>query len=79
MTKIYCESRWHKGDKRCRIVGEEEGMKDYNFRIYGWNPLPCKSFVGTYHVLANWLIENGWEREKVDNTFSPDAVYIHYT
>lgn len=78
LKKIMCESRWHKGDKRCRIVGEKEfNDGDYTFRIYGWNPLPCKSFVGSYEILARWLVEQGWEREFNNNIFLPDATYLH--
>ena len=74
-----CVSTWRKGDKKCRIYGtktENDIGPFYTFAIRGWNPLPCASFRGTYHILADWLIANGWEREISNSPYLPDA--IHY-
>lgn len=76
--RIRCTSTWRKGDKVCRVHGTKEMGSDYTFRITGWNPLPCKSFKGTYKILADWLIANGWEREVGDMTYMPDIIRYIY-
>lgn len=74
-----CKSAWKKGDKICVIFGRKElNEMDFTFRIKGWNPFPCKSFKGTYWVLADWMVANGWERYVSDNPYLPDeTVYIY--
>ena len=77
MTNIECKSYWKKGDKKCIVYGEREmNCIDYTFWISGWNPLPCKEFTGSYSVLANWLKDNGWEREIKNSIYRPDSVFI---
>lgn len=75
ITQITYISLWeHKRNgKRCRIISKKiEGSVFSEFRIEGYNPLPCKSFKGTYTILANWLMANGWER--VVDVSNPDMV-----
>jgi hypothetical protein len=68
-------SRWAKGDKQCTIYGTREtNQVDYTFYVNGWNPLPCKEFKGSYKILANWLIANGWEKIVDTNTYKPDVI-----
>lgn len=78
-NKIVCRSNWKKGDKTCSVYGSKElNEKDYTFRIRGWSPLPCKSFKGSYTVLADWMIANGWEREVCDCPYLPDRITYIY-
>lgn len=58
--------------KRCRVCSTLMTCGDWSFTILGYNPLPCKSFVGSFHILYQWLIDNGWEH----NCTQPDIIII---
>lgn len=77
ILNISCKSRWIKGDKKCTVYSTKGTRdRDYTFTIRGYNPLPCKTFTGSYLTLANWLIENGWERETSCSDYAPDWVQV---
>lgn len=63
----YYESRFKKGNKICHVRSEYDG--DYTssvgtFTFCGYNPFPCFSMITNYKTVSDWLIANGWEREK---------------
>ena len=79
MTTCTISSRWTNTttNQTCTIKGTKKtGDTEYTFRITGWNPLPCKSFKGTYKILADWLSENGWARVRTPSTYDYDVVQI---
>ena len=57
-------------NKYCKVVSNKLPNGDWNFEIRGHNPLPCKGFVGSFGVLAKWLLDNGWvhDTSKADIT-----------
>ena len=59
-------SHWKndKANKTCKVVSNKMYTGDWSFEIHGYNPLPCKVFVGSFNILAKWLIDNGWEHDK---------------
>lgn len=75
---ITCKSRWKKGDKNCTVFGtKNQNSDDYTFVIRGWNPLPCKKFTGSYTILAKWLMENGWVRDRYTGSpFEQDVLTV---
>lgn len=59
-------------NKRCKVVSNKMYTGDWSFEIHGYNPLPCKVFVGSFGVLAKWLIDNGW----VHDTSKADIIIL---
>ena len=61
--------------KHCKVCSTFIGRGNWQFKITGHNPLPCKSFMGSFIVLAQWLLSNGW----VHDTTKADIVIINTT
>ena len=64
-TIVTCYSKWQHAEtgKTCKVVSKREMPSGKSeFAISGYNPLPCFSFKGTYHILEEWLKANGWVR-----------------
>lgn len=63
MPKTSC-SIWRKDGKQLRLFSNENnGEKVKRFYFVGHNPFPCYSMNSTFHVVADWLKANGWERQ----------------
>lgn len=66
-TRSIYETRWVKENLRCRIISQREFLSNGNLSkistiiVAGDNPFPCYSMTSTYHVVAEWMCENGWE------------------
>ena len=46
---------------RCHVVSSTmDDSADLQFRFLGWNPFPCKTMVSTWHIVQEWLSNNGW-------------------
>lgn len=71
-------STWRNKDgKCCCIISKRDYREEFStFRITGHNPLPCMEFKGTYHVLVEWLKDNGWVKVVSMNDYIPDTVVI---
>lgn len=65
-TKEARISHWKNAtlNKCCKVISNKMYTGDYSFEIHGYNPLPCKVFVGSFGILAEWLKANGWEHDK---------------
>lgn len=48
---------------RCHVISTTvDNSTDLQFHFHGWNPFPCKTMVSTWHVVQEWLENNGWNQ-----------------
>lgn len=46
---------------RCHVISSTmDNSADLQFCFRGWNPFPCKTMVSTWHIVQEWLSNNGW-------------------
>ena len=63
MPKTSC-SIWRKDGKQLRLFSNgNDGEKVKRFYFVGHNPFPCYSMNSTFHIVAEWLKANVWERQ----------------
>ena len=61
--------------KSCKIISTKLDNGDWRFAFSHWNPFPCKVMEGSFSVLAEWLLANGWVHDKS----KADMVFIECT
>lgn len=63
ITSCRC-SVWRKDGKQLRLFSNgNDREKVKKFYVVGYNPFPCYFMNSTFHIVAEWLKANGWERQ----------------